>query len=363
MNMKKLILIVLVILSNQLLNAQDGECFTTPDNSAGRVSSTYVYDPDGPVKTIRVNFHYLLMDDGTGNFNETSDNYSNQPYNGYMFADDMVKWCNNHWNQNILLRHMPVPPVPALPKKVQYQLCGVFFHKNTADYYTYDTHTILPPFIENSGEVLNIYIMYEHRTNPKAGGVASGERTSIFSAYRNYKKSVDLNNIWYHQDTKKIINHEVGHLLSLNHPIQDCCGNMTSNCDGLDDTPTYGWLINNGYADPCCWNCPSGSNNLMDYCADQYALSPMQIYRMHACIDGSKLFYRNCKYKTQFLNITNFTTNKTYIAKQVTIPSNNNIVVGNNSALFINAEEFTINGAFEVQSGSILSIETVTSCD
>jgi hypothetical protein len=63
------------------------------------------------------------------------------------------------------------------------------------------------------------------------------------------------------------------------------------------------------------------------------------------------------------LNITTFTTNKAYIAKSVTIPSTSNIVVGNNSALFINAEEVSINGELEVQSGSVLNIETVTSCD
>ena len=361
--MKKIILIAIIALSNNLLNAQGGECFT-PDNPLNQKAiSNYVDNQDGPIKIIRVNFHYMLKDDGTGNFNETSDNYSTRPYNGYMYAEDMVKWCNEHWDTNIALNHMPIPAVSVLPKKVRYQLCGVFFHKNTTDYYTYDTHLSMPPFVENSGEVLNIYIQYGHRTNPSAGGVAGGEKTSIFNAYLNYKLFIDNNQPWYHSYVYKIINHEVGHLLNLGHAIQSCCGSMTSNCDGLDDTPTYGWLINNGYTDPCCWNCPSGSNNLMDYCASQTALSPMQIARMHACIDGSKLFYRNCKYKTQSLNITNFTTNKAYITKYVTIPSNSNIVVGNNSALFINAEEVMIDGEFEVQLGSVLNVDIVPECN
>jgi hypothetical protein len=155
----------------------------------------------------------------------------------------------------------------------------------------------------------------------------------------------------------------------LSHAIQDCCKNLPkppSDCahcdDGIKDTPDLFELIALHYL-LCEWNHKTlGSNNLMDYCADQDALSPMQIARMHACIDGGKLYYRNCKYKTQSLSITNFTTNKAYIAKYVTVPSKSNIVVGNNSALFINAEEFTIDGELEVQSGSILSIETVTSC-
>jgi len=361
---KNIILIVFIVLSNNLLNAQGDECLTPPDNSVQRnANSNYVYDPNGPIKTIRVNFHYLLKDDGTGNFNETSDNYSNRLYNGYMYADDMVDWCNQHWNINIELRHMPISHVPALPKKVQLQLCGVFFHRNTNDYYTYNTEYNIPPFVENSGEVLNFFIIYAHRTNPSAGGVASGERISMFNAYRNYKTSVDVNNNWVNQETKKTFNHELGHLFSLPHAIQNCCPNPYNNCDdGIADTPTYSELLSLGYL-PCEWNGILGSNNLMDYVADKYALSPMQIARMHACIDGTKLYYRNCKYKTQSLNITNFTMNKAYIAKQVTIPSASNIVVANNSALFINAEEVTIVGSFEVQSSSILNIETVSSCD
>ncbi|MDR2408862.1 MAG: hypothetical protein LBE13_12235, partial [Bacteroidales bacterium] len=148
------------------------------------------------------------------------------------------------------------------------------------------------------------------------------------------------------------------------HAVQDCCNQLKPKCDDqISDTPTYEELIALGYL-PCVWNNSIvGSNNLMDYCADMIALSPMQIARIHECIDGGKLFYRNCKYKTSSLNITTFTTNKAYIAKSVTIPSTSNIVVGSNSALFINAEEVSINGQLEVQSGSVLNIETVTSCD
>jgi hypothetical protein len=137
---KNIILIVIVVLGNILLNAQE-ECFTPPepDNSGQRKANTinYVYDPNGPVKTIRVNFHFLLNSNGTGNFTETSDGYSNRPYNGYLAAYEMVKYCNQRWNENALLLHMPIPPVPALPKKVQFQLCGVFFHRNTTDYDSY----------------------------------------------------------------------------------------------------------------------------------------------------------------------------------------------------------------------------------
>jgi len=44
-------------------------------------------------------------------------------------------------------------------------------------------------------------------------------------------------------------------------------------------------------------------------------------------------------------------------------PSNSSIVVGNNSALFINAEEITINGEFEVQLGSVFNVDIVPECN
>jgi len=370
---KSIILIILFALSNNLLNAQE-ECFTPPPDNSERKStlSNYVYDPDGPVKIVRVNFHFLLRTDSTGNFTETSDNYTNRPYNGYLAAEDLVKYCNQRWSVNQPLRHMPVPPVPALPKKVQFQLCGVYFHRNTADYdhYVYSTPPYFPPFRENSGEVINIYIANPSFTNGVAeGGYCASERTLMGNAYNNYKESIDKNNVWDFQISARLICHEVGHLFGLPHTIEECCKQLKDgkipdqNChDGIADTPTFYELILLHYL-PCEWNHILGSNNVMDYNADSIALSPEQISKMHSCIDGTKKFYRNCKYKTQSVNITSFTTNKAYIAKQVNIPSASNIVVGNNSALFVNAEEFTINGTFEVQAGSIFNVEIVSSCD
>jgi len=366
---KNIILLIFFALSSNLLQAQEWvelipwECSTPQEDPAMlQPGPVYVYDPDGPVKTMRVNLYFLLRTDGTGNFTETSDNYTNRPYNGYLYAEDIIKKCNNRWNINFELRHMPDPPVPALPKKVQLQLCGVFFHRNTKDYDLYVDE--FPPlsFVENSGEVINIFI-----TKKSGGGAATGigsthERIRIGTAYSNYIMSVDSNSTWYMYPN--LYNHELGHILGLPHAIQSCCsGKLCKDCDDrIADTPDFWQLIEMDYL-PCAWNHILGSNNMMDYNADNHALSPMQISRMHACIDGAKLYYRNCKYKTRSLDITHFTTNKAYIAKQVNIPLGRSIVVANNSALFINAEEFTIDGEFEVRYGSIFNVDIVPSCD
>jgi hypothetical protein len=363
---KNIILIVIVLLSNILLNAQE-ECFTPPDDNSEQRKTNYVYNPDGPVKTIRVNLHFLLKDDGTGNFTETSDNYTNRPYNGYLYAEYIVNKCNERWNKNPLLQHMPIPPVPALPKKIQLQLCGVYFHRNTTYYNNcYAGNGNEPPtlYCDNIGEVINIFITKEANGGQAYQGFS---KINHSKAYANYKESVDNNDTWF--ISPNLYNHELGHLFGLGHIVVNCCDPYPEKpgCSkGCADNPTYQELISRGYERDsiCDWNGKVwGSKNVMDYNANNHALSPMQISKMHSVIDGTKLFYRNCKYKIQSLSITSFTTNKAYIAKQVTIPSTSNIVVGNNSALFVNAEEFTINGQFEVQSGSILNIEIVPSCD
>ena len=368
--MKRIILFTVIVLNNHL-KGQEYICLT-PDEDIVATRSGYEYDPNGDVKTIRVNFHFLLRSDGTGNFTETSDNYSTRPYNGYFYADDMIRWCNQHWNQNPLLKHMPMPPVPALHKKIQFQLTGVFFHRNTTEYDSYYDCNV-PHYVENSGEVINIYITKAvSSTSGCAIGSCNGEKTNICNAYESYKQSVNNNDTWYNSYAYICINHEVGHLFGLPHPLRlgggTCCRPPIYCDDGCDDTPTYEWLINNGFPDdtdnnPCCWNCPAGSNNLMDYSAGGIALSPCQISKIHECIDGTKLFYRNCKYKTQSLNITSYTGNEAYIAKSVTIPSNSNVVVNNNGALFVNAQEFTIDGEFEVQLGSVFNLDIVPACD
>jgi hypothetical protein len=47
------------------------------------------------IKTIRLNYHFMLKSDGTGNFTQTDDGMGNTSYNGYIFAEDMTKWMNN----------------------------------------------------------------------------------------------------------------------------------------------------------------------------------------------------------------------------------------------------------------------------
>jgi hypothetical protein len=151
----------------------------------------------------------------------------------------------------------------------------------------------------------------------------------------------------------------------------DCCNipgaqndpPCTSSGDGCDDTPTVDELIQGGNPDPCCWNCPSGSNNIMDCVAGALGLSPCQICNIHLVLDNSKKPHQYCHYNTDNLLITSFSDCKSYIAKTVTIPSYTSIVVNQNKGLFINAEEFTVNGELEINLGSTLVINSIPNCN
>ncbi len=47
-------------------------------------------------KTVRVNIHFILRSDGTGNFGETSNILENvSSENSYWFADQVINYANN----------------------------------------------------------------------------------------------------------------------------------------------------------------------------------------------------------------------------------------------------------------------------
>ncbi len=162
-----------------------------------------------------------------------------------------------------------------------------------------------------------------------------------------------------------MINHEIGHNLSLYHTMLYNGGACNNNQeDYCSDTPTRGEIITNFGFDPCCgWgggvNC---TNNQMDYTGDD-AITPLQLGRTHWTIENEMLRYKNCYFYNILENITIFTNNKSYIANNVQIPLGYSVLVNNNSGIFINCENFEVNGEFEVTLGSILIVNTKDSCN
>lgn len=104
------------------------------------------------------------------------------------------------------------------------------------------------------------------------------------------------------------------------------------------------------------------TNNMMDYTGDD-VVTPEQLGRIHWTIENEIAQYKTCYYMTNLVNITNFSENTSFIAREVRIPFGSNIVVNNNKGLFVNSENFEINGELEVQNGSFILVNTVPSCN
>lgn len=362
------------IFSNAQIIGQD--YILDPDYTPLMLKSQYIPNSSTPIKYISINIHFMLKNDGTGNFTETSDGIDPaNNYNGYKFAEDIIQACGQLLANNVEMRYQPTPPVEALETKYSYYLNGVFFHRNTTDYEaSYSPcgflFTARNDYAENVGEALNIFFGKEHPSTSCTyfGGYVVNQHGHRVT-YENY---INNNyNWWYYLNLAETINHEIGHNFALLHTIRHSCGaccDSIASCngiigycdDGCDDTPTWQEIYASGISDPCCWN--GCSNNLMDYGADtDRALTPFQLGKIHQHIEELKKDYKTCSYKYANLNITNFTNNKAYIAETITIPSNTSITVSDNKGLFILTEEFEVNGQLEIEAGSIFVVNTASS--
>ena len=267
------------------------------------------------LKIVRINIHFMLKTDGTGNFNETTDG-DGRNYSGYDYARNLVYYMYAQSVQNEQLNIPTGNSIPVNNKKYQFVLDAVYFWRNDATYnfnsINYSTQG------KDKDSVMNIFLSYG---NTAVGGYASNtsstshtkytENKSYWYAYvGNRANGIEDGGIW---DQAINTSHEMGHLLTLSHTVQwnsappcptGCPGSTTINTacdDGCTDTPSA-WEItqaNNCTRHPACgW--PGGiggwvdcSNNLMDY-TGRYALSPCQINKIHSGLEGGLRSYLSC---------------------------------------------------------------------
>lgn len=326
----------------------------------------YIPDANTPVKYLRVNVHFMLLEQGTtgypGNFTASNDGNNNLYYTGYDYANDLINMANYRLSLNTQMNMEPGNNTAVLPRQYRYVLNGVFFHEDN-DYYYFPVDPPLNYWV-NTGEAVNVFL--DHTCNNCGGqghAVMTGNRyVTISGAWQGYLGNDPPTALWINAQT---LNHEIGHNLSLFHTMltnSGICNNSQE--DYCSDTPTRGYIITNYGFDPCCgWgggtNC---TNNMMDYSGED-AITPLQLGRIHWTIENEMYQYKTCYYTRNSENITNFTDNMAYIAKNIQIPSGSNIVVNNYKGFFINSETFEINGTFEVDLGSVLWVNTVPSCN
>lgn len=247
------------------------ECCTDPNS----------YIPDAerleffPQKEIRVNFHF--MRDEAGLYNIPVEK-----------AKDFV--MSLYWSCNERLIELEAPFLPPgntfgkTPTQYRYVLTpsgepgddGIYHHYDDELYYmvaygknrnNYD-RAVIQKYARGLDSILNIFIMPHHPdsiTSPTyknaRGGIALGKAVKISGTLEPDESGWQYN---------PLTNHEVGHVLGLQH--------TWSYNDGCDDTPRH----------PNCWNKQGGgacdtmaSNNMMDYNAWQNALSPCQVGLVH----------------------------------------------------------------------------------
>ena len=95
--------------------------------------------------------HYIMRNDGSGNFFETGDGYGNS-LNGYDISYEIINWLNTSWNAPL-----NIPPGNTLPVKnfnIKFVLDAVYFHKNTALYNNSFSSAVFNTYKENETEVL-----------------------------------------------------------------------------------------------------------------------------------------------------------------------------------------------------------------
>ena len=396
--MKRLLLISVLVLCQLMVNAQNIYCVAL--NPTPKVTSIKPSSVDMSPKIIRVIVYFPLKDSGiNNNFTETTDCYGKvNSYTGYWFAETLIERTNLSLKKNVAMRQylrkytkgsdLGIPQVNDI--NIQLELAGVVFFRDNMLYHVgkdsknRDILTVSSNMNVATGKIsntnlkdaINIFVYPEIDGNGGHGlsdGMSVCLIDGVKNTYDSYKNDCNNggNGLWYFESLGRLMSHEIGHCLNLHHPKMSSMGEKCSKndltCgydDGLTDTPTYPELIQDGWKDPYAWNNNEkegivASNNVMDYNASQASWTPQQIAMVHkTIIDRAKS--GRYLYPTSFC--TNSATtpsaidniNSVIVAKTVT---SKNTKVKSGKALYVNCDEFTVTGPFEVEKGAVLDVK------
>lgn len=313
-------------------------------------------------KVIRVNIHFMLRTNGTGNFTETTDGDGRTWYNGYTYAKELVDRMNVRNDYNVQMNIPTGNTTPVLAKNFHYVIDAVYFIRNDA-YFNFDSgFGYYSTFGADKNNVMNIVLNYCPANNGSCASsgqafdmsyTGKNKLTENQSYWQNYVLWRNGTNPfeWFIDATAINTNHEFGHLLSLSHtvrynwapPCPSGCGNTINySCDdGCDDTPTA-WDImaaNGCTKHPACgWNTGTQvdcSNNVMDYNGD-YALTPCQLTKIHTGLVGGMKTYLVCDAVSYNLTLNDVGYPKlAYFGK--------NVIIGNTTSLATVTNEEKIN--------------------
>lgn len=356
---RKLIITVTIISITITTFAQDNYGSDILDTTINNLKGAYNFTPSGNIKNIRLIFHFILKNDGTGNFNETNDGLTpSSNFSGYEYANYMVGLLNSHIENPCEMHLQPFGIIPIYDPEYRFTLVGTFFWRSTSNY-TAGLSTLYNSYAKNTNDCINVFLV--HDVNSSGGYVRYLGDNAVWSGihYSKYIEAVNNNNMWYNSYTQRLINHEIGHCFNLHHTLMSGGGTCLNNYnDYCDDTPTIQDMLNIGEPNPCCWNGANCSNNLMDYNASKCAITPDQLGRIHEELNGDKYDSWINHFDVSVLNICNITMSESYIAETINFSQNCTSVINDGITVFINASQVILHPDFEIKKGGMLIINT-----
>jgi len=357
--MKKILYIIIIVLSALNISGQSNYGSDVLDTTINPMKGIYNFTPTGNNKIIRLIFHFMLKDDGTGNFNEINDGLTPaNNLNGYDYAEYIVELLNNHMSNPCEMSIHPFGSIPVYDAEYRFELVGTFFWRSTANY-TSGLSTLYNAYAKNTNDCINIFFVHDENSN--GGYVRYLGDNAVWSGthYQNYKTAIQNNNMWYNDFTQKLLNHELGHCFNLHHTLMTGGGICVNNYnDYCDDTPTIQDMLDIGEPNPCCWNDTYCSNNLMDYNASKCALTPDQLGRVHNELDNDKYNSWLTHFNIPLLNICNISLSDSYIGEIVKFAETCPAIIENGKVIFVNASEVVFHPGFEVKTGGMLFVKT-----
>lgn len=320
-------------------------------------------------KIIRINFHYLLKNDGTGNFTETTDGNGNSSYNGYKYIEDLLPSINSNIKDKGIFNIQTGSMSNNLPTRINIIIEGIYFHRNSTLYNFYNStenvvlsNSVSSTYNVNTLTSINVYLL--ESGNRGVGSGVAWQDTRIksfhnFGSWNSYKRQIAHPEEWWYLDLNaKTFLHELGHCLSLWHVPNPSCGSD----DFCDDTPTNICAAQ--------WSCNSSVTNCSTYLMSYNngnALSPCQLGRMHWTLENEISENRLCIFQNQSLNVTNLGWPQIlYQARNLRVgnPNGTSTVLPNGSkAVFVGQNSVEFLPGFEAQLGSKFEIKIEPGCN